>query len=1034
MKAKQQNLVRQAVRGALVAGASAAVIAAPAALAQAKKTTKLQKIEVVGSRILRTSTVTAQPVVVLTRQQLNLTGEVTIGNILQSISQSGAAINTQTNNGNDGDTFVDLHNLGAARVLVLVNGHRWIPTLGGPVDLSTIPSAIISRVEILLDGASPIYGSDAIAGVINIITMQNFNGAEAHAYMGIYQENQASVAANPTLGITTAIPGATHWTGKVQEYDFTIGASNSKEGAILSVGYREQAPIQPSQTTMGQLPVIGTGVLLGNPFTAGGEFVIDGQYGPNTLPGRNCLPAGTPGASPSNGSSGCNLAGPLNGPFANPSNFTAADNWNWAHYYYLLTPSEQWYAYTQAHYRFNSHLEFDSTILYNDRSSVSQLAATPLVMGAFGAIGYGSANGVFLGVSATNPYNPFGVDLVPYLPGTAGYANWCKLYGTPNCLTKSDAMLFMTRRMLETGDRVFATNVQTYFFEGGLKGYFRAIGHDWNWNIHYSYGNRNNMTTDLGLEDTPRMQLALGPLSTCQTTPGCVPLDLFGGYNLATGQGTISPAAANYISYTSLNEDAVTQRDYSANLTGTIVDLPAGPLGVAVGYEYLEDNGYFTPDPLIAIGDSTTNIAEPTQGREAQDGEYIEFDVPLVRDVFLVHHLSFDVAERWTQATWQGFANPITPIPQKFAHNSSGRLAIKYAPIRSLLIRASWSQGFRIPTISDFFAGQGQSFDPLVDPCVAQPTLPNCPAHAVQVVSQLPVTVGGNANLTPERAISRTVGLVYSPNYIPGFNISADYYKVEVVNAITPGGIGPQNILAFCYSAVSLDCNLIQRANATYSSNGAITDILSLNQNVGAIKTEGWDVNLNYRLPSTPIGDFSVQADLSFTQNFVISNLGLSSTGVPTEFTREVAGSVTSLIPKHKYNIYLDWDYGPWSANWTLNILGPMYEECQNSGAAALISIPEIGTGWCSDILSGPGSAHPNGPFEGLNQLGTTVYNNIQVTYNLATWNTDFTLGVRNLFNKNPPISMTAFKNSYQPFLGYQVPGRFIYGRIGVRF
>ncbi|EQD36427.1 TonB-dependent receptor, partial [mine drainage metagenome] len=180
----------------------------------------------------------------------NLTGEVTIGNILQTISQSGAAINTQTNNGNDGDTFIDLHNLGSARVLILVNGHRWIPTLGGSVDLNTIPSAIISRVEILLDGASPIYGSDAIAGVIDIITDQNFNGAEAHAYMGIHELHNGSLAANPTLGLFSPIQGATHWTGKSQEYDFTLGASNSREGALLSVGYSEQDPILASDATI----------------------------------------------------------------------------------------------------------------------------------------------------------------------------------------------------------------------------------------------------------------------------------------------------------------------------------------------------------------------------------------------------------------------------------------------------------------------------------------------------------------------------------------------------------------------------------------------------------------------------------------------------------------------------------------------------------------------------------------------------------------------------------------------------------------
>ncbi len=1024
----QRNLVRQAVRGALVASASVAVIAAPAALARSRPT-KLAKVEVVGSRIMRTSTVTAQPVVVLTKQQLNLTGEVTIGNILQSITSAGAAINTQTNNGNDGDTFIDLHNLGASRVLVLLNGHRWIPTLGGPVDLNTIPAAIIQRVEILLDGAAPIYGSDAIAGVVDIITVQNFNGAEANAYMGIYQGHAAAINQDAALGLTSTVPGGTHWDGKVQEYDFTLGASNSREGALLSVGYREQQPIWAANRTISALPLIGTGNTLGSSGTPGGRFIMQGPYGPSTMPGQNCLPSGVAGATAGNASSGCDLAGPLSGPNANGHDFGATDAYNYAPANYLLTPAEQWYIYSQGHYRFNSHMEFTSNVLYNDRVSQSVLAPNPLFLGPYGSDN--SANGVAVGISATNPYNPFGVDLVPYFPGTAGYANWCSLYGTANCASQSDALLFLGRRMIESGYRVFNTNVKTYAFGAGLKGYFRMLGHDWDWNIHYGYADRANVGTVTGLQNTGRMALALGPLSVCNNTPGCVPLDLFGGYNLQTGQGTITPAMANYIDYTGVSEDAVTQRDYTGNVTGTIVDLPAGPLAVAVGYEYLEDNGYFQPDPLVASGNATTNTAFPTSGREASDAEYIEVNVPLVRDVFLVHHLSFDVANRWTQATWAGFANPTTTVASR-AHNSSGRISFKYAPVRDLLFRGSWSQGFRVPSISEFFAGQFQSFNPLTDPCVVNPTLPNCPAHAIQPNTQIPVTLGGNAHMTPERSISRTIGFVYSPSYVPGLDVSADFYKIELVNAITVGGIGPSNILNFCYSQASLDCTDISRASGNYQANGPITNIDSLNQNVGSDKTEGWDINLGYRFPSTPIGDFDFHLNATFVKSFVTAYPGLSAQGKPTEFTQEEAGTVTGLIPKHRGEAQLLWNYGPWSAAWSMEIIGPMWEQCQNSNAIFVSGL--IGTGWCSKVLAGtPNSAHPNAPFAGLNKLGTTVYNDVEVTYDVDAWNTDLTFGIRNLFDKNPPISMTAFANSYQPYY-YRVPGRFFYARVGVRF
>src|ERR1700685_3264518 len=198
------NQISKAVRLALVAGAVSAV-AAPAAFAGGapgpstttttnttnnQSTAQLGKIEVTGTRIKRTDVETAQPVTILTASQLKATGLTSIGDILQTVSQSGAALNTTFNNGGDGRTNVDLRFLGANRVLVLVDGRRWIPGLGGPgqngVDLNEIPVSIIDHVEILQDGASAIYGSDAITGVINIITIKNYNGAEANAYTSVY--------------------------------------------------------------------------------------------------------------------------------------------------------------------------------------------------------------------------------------------------------------------------------------------------------------------------------------------------------------------------------------------------------------------------------------------------------------------------------------------------------------------------------------------------------------------------------------------------------------------------------------------------------------------------------------------------------------------------------------------------------------------------------------------------------------------------------------------------------------------------------
>ncbi|MHB8426097.1 MAG: TonB-dependent receptor plug domain-containing protein, partial [Gammaproteobacteria bacterium] len=179
---------------------------------QNSNTAQLGKIEVTGTRILRTDVETAQPVTIITRKQIQESGLTSIGDVLQSLPQSGTALNTAFNNGGNGATNIDLRDLGANRLLVLVNGRRWIPGLDGTVDLNQIPVSIIDHIEILQDGASAIYGSDAIAGVVNIITIKNYNGAEAHAYLGMYDGH------NDGGG----------WDGKVQEYDFTIGSSGAR--------------------------------------------------------------------------------------------------------------------------------------------------------------------------------------------------------------------------------------------------------------------------------------------------------------------------------------------------------------------------------------------------------------------------------------------------------------------------------------------------------------------------------------------------------------------------------------------------------------------------------------------------------------------------------------------------------------------------------------------------------------------------------------------------------------------------------------
>src|SRR5690242_8990969 len=264
------NLISKAVRYALVAGAASAV-AAPSVFAadQAAATTtssdtstaQLGKIEVTGTRIKRTDVETAQPVSVVTQSQIKASGLTSIGDVLQQVSSFGAALNTQFNNGGNGSNLLSLRNLSPVRLLVLLNGQRVDAGVSGSVDLNNIPAAIIDHVEILQDGASAIYGSDAISGVVNIITVKTYNGAEANAFVGEFDGK------NDGGG----------WDGKIQSYDFTIGSSNDKSGVVMNVQYVNQSPMFAGNRTISKEPLIGGGNSSGSSGAAGGRFIVLGH-------------------------------------------------------------------------------------------------------------------------------------------------------------------------------------------------------------------------------------------------------------------------------------------------------------------------------------------------------------------------------------------------------------------------------------------------------------------------------------------------------------------------------------------------------------------------------------------------------------------------------------------------------------------------------------------------------------------------------------------------------------------------------------
>lgn len=362
----KSNKLRDAVIVALVAtGATGAVQAQDV---PASGPTNLDRIQVTGSRIRSVDLETQQPVLTLTREAIQQTGRTNVAEVLQQIASNGAAINTQFNNGGDGSAGVDLRNLGASRTLVLVNGRRWVQALDGTVDLNTIPTAIVERIEVLKDGASSIYGSDAIAGVVNIITRDNFNGGEAHVYYGQFSKGD----------------------GQRQALDLTLGSSNERGSLVFGASYVKEKAVMAGARKISRDPVYGLGASQYSSQTSSGgiwDLTIDG-VGTDDYDAWSDLAGSDDEATADRAGLSRFVVNPdaAGNNLANYHPFSSADSYNYAADNYLRTPQERKSIFIQGRYDLTDSIAIRTDALYNQRLSAQQLAGFPLSAAATWAV------------------------------------------------------------------------------------------------------------------------------------------------------------------------------------------------------------------------------------------------------------------------------------------------------------------------------------------------------------------------------------------------------------------------------------------------------------------------------------------------------------------------------------------------------------------------------------------------------------------------------------------------------------------------
>ena len=541
-------------------GAQGATAVATGNANAANSPESLGQVTIVGTRIPRSSTEPARPVITLSAKDIASTGLVNVGEILQHITSAGSAVNSEVDVGGNGETNLDLRNLGPNRVLVLVNGKRWVTGLSGAVDLDQIPTSVIESIQVLKDGASSIYGSDAIAGVVNIITRKTFVGAEANAYIGEY--NYGNTFDGPT-----------------KQYSGMLGFGNDKGNITFNAQYQSNDAIPDCSRPISCVPYYGT--------PEGSSFGPNGRY-EFYPPAGSSLYSDTALCPPVNGTPYCNLTtipGTPGNSLADFKPFTSADEFNYAQLYDLVAPNQSTDLYVQGNYSFNSHVEFHSTAMYNHHINIESYSPVNLDIGGGGV---GSL------ISATNPYNPFGCDLNSNV--SAPSPGVCQL-------------VLAGIRILAGGYREFTATTNTLYYNGGFDGSFDLGTRKFIWNADYTYGQELEWDlTPAGEYNIERLDQALGPISGCQASSGCVPMSFF-------GSGGITPAMLTYVGASEQSTTTESMKDYEANLSsGDVLDLPGGPLGFNVGLEYRQLAGANQPDSLQEAGISTDGAVAPTSG------------------------------------------------------------------------------------------------------------------------------------------------------------------------------------------------------------------------------------------------------------------------------------------------------------------------------------------------------------------------------------------------------------------------------------
>jgi outer membrane receptor protein involved in Fe transport len=963
--------------------------AQPSASDNAEDTKEL--IVVTGSRIKRTSNEESPiPLTSIDAEDLLRGSGTTLGDTLNNLPALRSSFSLGNSNqaiGTAGVNFLDLRGLGSVRTLVLINGRRQVGSLQGSsqVDVNTISTALLERVDVITGGASAVYGSDAVSGVVNFITKKDFEGA---AFTGFGSRSSKSDANRAGGSITLGKnfnEGRGNIAGSV-EYDYTDSLdfsrrsfSRNNDTFVVNPANINSAndAIPDSIFVRGVRSITfsdgGTVCLSSNCRTLGVlRFRPDGSLTPADFGARDFRRRDNglaTGARVTQGGDG--------------SNFNRTEE--------LLPEIKRYAANVLASYEFSPAIKF---------SAEGKFARTNTLSFSGGPAFNGLGNPITASID-----NPF---LTAQALGALQIAG----------VVGDDGTFTFQRNNIDFGSRGETNERDLYRFSGGFSG---DLSDHLNYEVSYTYSRSKLKLTSLNNRVEQRFTNAVDAVRdvagvlgrpgsiVCRSTlaagnrnsgnfdvDNCVPVNVF-------GEGSPSSEAVSFINTTSATRNTLQQSvasGYISGDSGGFFKLPGGPIGVAVGFEYRRDSSRFTvPDALNGVPGDTTginllrdgltflNALQDERGSVSVTEGFIEVNLPFFRKTRFADELSIDLGFR--------YANYSTKqVGGIYAFKIGGQ----YAPFKDIRFRANYSRSVRAPNVTELFGPNVQNFFGVTDPCDineigsgAATRAANCAALGIPVgfVSDLTATPegtsGGNRNLSEETSRSLTVGGVFQPSFLPGFSFSADYYRIRINKAIS--SVAAQDILDQCVDGATINnafCPLVDRAGTNNPDNIAQFNIAFIRQqslNFAGLLAKGIDFETNYKIEIGKIGTLSLRN----LTTYVIRRDDFPFVAEPNRPDR----SLSELgDPRYLSNFTANLKTDKLSLNYELRYIG-------NQLRVSAESVKTVG-----------GRPPENPDEQDFLTTGDAFYHSARIGYNLNK-DSDVYVSVDNIFDRKPPFGFS---------------------------